>query len=411
MNYFRDAVSKTFSYFVGIGRNSSLLIAGQALLSFQMGVMALVFPIYFAKTGLDGVQIGFLIAAAQLTGAVASLPFGIYADRKGRKKFVLLGSALSGASFILYALVQDFAHLILISIVLGVASGMGSSAFSAWLANSVSSEKRNAVFSLNAAVSSALFVVSSLLGILPSMLRTGFGFGELDSYRPLIALPGFLAFVALVIFQLAEDKKVVQNRRMVISNQSIQVLTKYGIVNSLVSLGAGLVIPLFSYWFFLRFGVEEDVLAPLFGISNLMLLFSFLLAPRIADRFGAIRTIVATQMSSTALLVLIPLSPDYTVVSVLYVFRALLMNMANPLITALILSVINPDERATASSISTITWSIPNALTTPLGGYLMENVSLSAPFFLCGILYASAITMFYYFFRKSVAGTKSDDLL
>lgn len=363
--------------------------------------MALVLPIYFAKTGLDGVQIGSLIAAAQLTGAVASLPFGIYADRKGRKKLVLVGSALSGVSFILYAVVQEFPQLVLVSFVLGIASGMGSSAFSAWLANSASSEKRNAVFSLNAAVSSAVFVVSSLMGLLPSILRTSFAVGELDSYRPLIALPGVLAFASLLLFQSAEDKTISEPRKMVLSRQSIRVLTKYGVVNALVSLGAGLVIPLFSYWFFLRFGVEEDVLAPLFSISNLMLLFSFLLAPRLADRFGTVRTIVVTQMSSTLLLVLIPVSPDYAAAAVLYVFRGLLMNMGNPLITALILSLISPEERATASGITTITWSIPNSVTPPFGGYLMQNVSLSAPFFLCGIFYVTAISLFYYFFRKS----------
>ncbi|MEM2052320.1 MAG: MFS transporter [Candidatus Caldarchaeum sp.] len=110
-----------------------------------------------------------------------------------------------------------------------------------------------------------------------------------------------------------------------------------------------------------------------------------------AESFGVVRTIVYSQTLATILLVSIPLAESYAVAGVLVVLRGLFMNMVNPLVTSLILGLTDPEERATSSGVMAITWSVPNAATPTVGGYLMQNVSLSLPFYLCGI--------FYVFFR------------
>ncbi|MCS6784634.1 MAG: MFS transporter [Candidatus Caldarchaeum sp.] len=394
------AVFDAFSHFRGLGREALLLVVGQALLSFQVGVTSLIFPIYFAKAGLNGFEIGLVVTAGQLTAAVSALPFGILADSLGRKKIVLAGSFLAASSFVLYTVVVDFHDVLLVSFGFGVGSGMVAAPLSAWIANSVSSEKRNAVFSLNAAVSSAVYTVSSFSGLVPSIMRTWGGFGELDSYRVLIAVPAVLAYLSLPVFGAASDLRPNPNKRVILSKKAAGIMVRFGLVNALIGFGAGLVIPLFSYWFFLVFGVDETVLAPLFGISNVALFFSFLLAPKLAEIFGTLRTIVVSQAVSTVLLVVIPHASSYALAGVLYVVRGLLMNMANPLITSLIMGMISPDERATTSGWTTVSWSIPNAFTPSVGGYLMENVSPAVPFYLCGVFYATAIALFYVFFAS-----------
>ena len=387
------------SYYNGLGRDVKLLIIGQTLLFFQMGTTQLILPLYFAKLGLDGMQIGSIITAGQLTSALTALPFGMIADKYGKKIFVLMGALLSGASFLAFGVLSCFVHLLVAGLVAGIGNGMVFASIYAWMVDVTAVEKRKEVFSLSAAMISLGFIVSSIAGWFPPFLREEFGFHELDSYRPVIYLPGLLAFLAIPVFLAAKRDSISISKRGFLPRKSLRAITKMGIVNAMIGFGAGFVIPLFSYWFYMRFGVDETVLAPLYVVANAILMFSLLLAPRLADSFGTMRTIVYSQAIATGLLVLIPMVESYLVVALLYIVRGLLMNMVAPLVDSFILGLIDPNERATLSGVMAISWNAPNSATPTIGGYLMQNVSLSMPFYLCGLLYGSAIFMFYLFFR------------
>jgi predicted MFS family arabinose efflux permease len=121
-------------------------------------------------------------------------------------------------------------------------------------------------------------------------------------------------------------------------------------------------------------------------------------APRVARRVGLVNGIVMTQAMSTVFLLAIPFCPSAAVAGVLYVIRAVLMNMASPLSDTFLMNMIAEDERATASSFNAVLW---NAGSTVVGGSLLNNGNLSLPFYLCGALYVTSIIFFYTIFRKS----------
>jgi len=98
---------------------------------------------------------------------------------------------------------------------------------------------------------------------------------------------------------------------------------------------------------------------------------------------------------------MIPLIPDFRIVSVLYVVRNFLMNMSNPIQAAFMMSLVEPEERASASSMTGTAWSMANSVTPSIGGYIMEHMSLSLPFHICALHYATSITLFYFFFHKT----------
>jgi len=76
--------------------------------------------------------------------------------------------------------------------------------------------------------------------------------------------------------------------------------------------------------------------------------------------------------------------------------------MSTPLEQSVIMGIVVEDERGAASGISSAVWSLPNALSSFLGAYLMALGLLTAPFFLSGIFYLVSIVLFWYFFRKKV---------
>jgi predicted MFS family arabinose efflux permease len=76
------------------------------------------------------------------------------------------------------------------------------------------------------------------------------------------------------------------------------------------------------------------------------------------------------------------------------------MNMATPLEQSFIMGVVVEDERGAASGVSSALWSLPNALSSIVGAYLMALGFLAAPFFLGGLLYLASLTLFWYFSGK-----------
>jgi MFS family permease len=385
-------------------RDVRLGIAAEFLSSFQWGSLSVILPIYLSKLSLQPVEIGLLLTISQATFAILSIPMGVVADLYGKRKTISLGSIIAGASIMLLAFVNDLYHLYIVGLLIGMGSSMIYSPLWALLADISPADKMDHVFSYSYSVSSLGIVVSSGLSITPSILRDLYGFGELESYKPLIIVSGITtALVALCVSMIRGEIKTARAGRIrdrIIPRRSLRVVYKIGIVDLLIGIGAGITIPLFPLWFYLRFGLDEMVLAPLYSVANIMLGISYLATPILSSRIGRINTVVLTQGTSILLLIAIPLIPDFLIVGLLFILRNLLMNMAGPIVRALVMNLTDPSERSTVSAFVSIAWSLPNSATPSIGGYLLQHVSLSIPFFLTALFYAAATLLFYIFFRN-----------
>ena len=180
--------------------------------------------------------------------------------------------------------------------------------------------------------------------------------------------------------------------------------SRYSIFQIVSGLGAGLIIPIFSLWFFVKFHYDETVLAPLNTVAAVFTALAGLLAPRLADWLGDIPSVMLENGVATVLLVTMPSTKSFLVLSALFVFRQFLMNMSTPIMSSIYMSHVDPSERASAAAIagtySSLAWSFPNSITPAVGGYLMQNVSVDLPLYLCGTSYIFGVLLIYLFFYK-----------
>ncbi len=173
-----------------------------------------------------------------------------------------------------------------------------------------------------------------------------------------------------------------------------------------------MVIPLIPGWAFLKYGLANDVTGPIFGgVNSLVMGFANLATPRLARRFGTVRTIVLTQGTSTLFLFSIPFSPNFASASSIYIVRSMLMMMSNPAQNSLLMGLVPAEERSVASAIVASLWRLPNSFSTGIGGYIMglatgpngvtnpNSIYLALPFLICTALYLTAITYFWRSFK------------
>jgi predicted MFS family arabinose efflux permease len=176
-------------------------------------------------------------------------------------------------------------------------------------------------------------------------------------------------------------------------------MLKFSIFNSLIGLGAGLVIPLVPTWLYLKYGIPDSLTGPMLAVCTIFMGLASLFSGRIAEKYGPVKAIAFTQGMSTIFMLAIPFMPGAAPAAIAYFIRAALMNMAGPILDSYLMGIVTAEERGLASAINSIIWRIPNSVSTIIGGLMFAAGMFELPFIIAAMLYIVAITAFYINFK------------
>jgi MFS family permease len=371
--------------------------------SVTFGFLSVIYVPYLGFVEIDATLIGVLMMVSFLTIALLTIPFGILADRYGRKPFLVMNSLLHFAYSLFYLFRTDFAALLLAELLGGTGSAMSWAPSAALISDKTVAERRKYAFGLSWFWSSVGTTLGFLMSAIPDFLVSTQGWNIIESSRMMFGVAAVLWLasffpLALIREEKSAERHVDASRRINIT--SWRLIAKFSFTNGLVGLGAGFIVPWFSYYFLQKFGVSYASTGAVFAVSQGGMAVSFLLSPKLSERIGNVNAVVVTQIVSIMALVLIALSPNFGVASVFYVIRVILMNMTHPVWTGFFMSLVTEKERASANSVATTSWMVPNALSRPVAGYILEHLSLDMPFFICASLYSTSSALFYLFFHR-----------
>jgi MFS family permease len=174
---------------------------------------------------------------------------------------------------------------------------------------------------------------------------------------------------------------------------------------ALDSLAGGFVLQsLVAYWLHTRFGLALAALGWIFAGAQLLSGLSFLLAGRLAPRLGLVNTMVFSHLISNVLLIAMAFAPDATAAVGLLLARHLLSQMDVPTRQTFLMLAVEDHEREGAASLTNTSRTIAQAASPALTGWIMQAVSLSAPFVLGGGLKIVYDLLLYATIRKVRVG-------
>jgi MFS family permease len=337
------------------------------------------------------------------------------ADRFGRKNMLLFGAVLMILAGVVFLLTDDPVWITMAAII-GIVSPSGGeigpflSIEQAALSQLVPDSRRTRVFGWYNLVGSFATAVGALMGGWLAQWLQAIGWSGLEAYRFIMA--GYavcgLALILFFIF-LSRQAEVVSAvaamggaaKRTMGLHRSKKVVFKLSSLFALDAFAGGFVVQsMIAWWLHVRYGVDEGMLGTLFFGANLLAGISALLATRLADRIGLVRTMVYTHIPSNILLCLVPLMPNFWLAVVMLLLRACISQMDVPARQSYTMAVVAPDERSAASGITTVARSVGAAVSPLLGGLLMANPLLfSVPFFVAGGLKIMYDVMLYKMFK------------
>jgi len=379
-----------------------LLAMANSLSGIIWGANSVMLSIYMLSIGMSPAFIGLVLGAFSLMGALGSLIMGYLADFMDRVKLFILLSLIGGSlvllmitgvpiivstAYILTALFNRYGYAVVLTTIVGEYAKR----------RDISDE----LFSLSSTFNVAFSVVGSLLAVLPGYLgRFGYDLVFLAEAASLyLTIPMVLRAVKYL------DKSILNVKIERLSLRDLgrlrsSWLLKRLIPEAIIGLGAGIIIPLFSLWFYLKFHVDLASLSLVYAISNATLALGTLMAPIISRAFRSrVISVVSLEGLATVVLAVMPSIYNLPILLTLFIIRNTLMNMANPLLTSLINELAPREERGRVFGIWNMLSSIPRAVGPGLGGYLMDIGYLDLPLYLTSMLYATAVVLFYILLR------------
>ncbi len=356
---------------------------------------------YLPQIGISSGSVGLLLATNGVVFILAAIPLGMLADRIGRKRILILGVMGMPPSLLIYAFTSDLAFLMLAAIISGASEGAFLTTWNALIADMASGDGRKEAFTLSFIVAA---VTSGTGYALPYVFPTIEGLGGWTSMQVHQAFFIILALVAMItpitLARLLRDHHETPGTKMSLKGgRNLRPMLKFSALNSLIGLGAGIIIPLVPTWLFLRYGIADNLSGPLLALASLTMGFASIASTGLSRRFGTVRAIVLCQGSSTIFMLALAFAPDPVTAGGLYVVRSMLMNMSSPLSDAFLMGIISKEERGLASAINSIVWRLPHSVTTVIGGVLLGMGLYALPFYLATLFYVVSIALFYMIFR------------
>jgi MFS family permease len=345
--------------------------------------------------GFSATWIGAVIAAGLAGSAAATGLVSYRVDVIGRRRSLILLAVLSAFGGVALIFVHSAAVLLVMSFI-AMLNGMGtdrSAAFAieqAAIPSLVSDRQRTWTLSWYNVVLDTGGALGALGGALPVVIQRTAGLELESAYRWVFAGYSVANLAAAVFYlflssQIETPKSAQSKSKLEISAQTKGIVQRISALFALDAGGGGfLADALLAYWFFERFGMNEQSLGLLFFVVRVLNATSHLGAAWLASRIGLVNTMVFTHLPSSLFLLFVPLAPSFPIAAALLLAREALVEMDVPTRQSYIAAMVQPHERVYASGITNLTRTLSWAVTSSVAGALMQHVAFSAPLVLGG---------------------------
>lgn len=372
------------------------------------GLYGYLVQLYLKAIGFDSRAIGLLAMANILCCMILSIPFGLLGDRFGRRSSMLLGCISIFASVMLLLAFREFPLLLASFILLGI----GNSSFSVLLqplyASHFKGEEMDKAFGVMGFVGLASNAFGSLLGYIPPALMSFQGLSLAEAYWATIALSSFLMYIALAALLMVRPDKPT-GRSFNRGLESRGILYRFGLLNILMGLAAGMFIELATYFLSVKFKVESASIGMLYSATSISGALANMAVPQLSRRLGTFWGIIASLILVLPLHLSVATAPTFPIAAASYVARTSVMNITVTLLSSLMMRMTVDRERAKVNSFISLVSMASRGLGTALGGTLMA-INLELPGYISTAIYSASTAIFYMLFRKQKLTSNSAEI-
>ena len=369
-----------------------LLFAARALRDFGDGFVAVLLPVYLTALGLTPAQVGVAATAALLGSAFLTFSAGFLGVKYDHRQLLLAAAGLMVATGVAFAVVHDYAVLLVVAFAGTVNPSAGSvSVFlpleHAVLTREVTDVERTRMFARYSLAGALAGAVGALAAAAPDLLAFA-GLGQLEAIRAMFVLYALLGLIGGLVYARIPARHPTKGQRATAAlGPSRHIVYKLAALFSLDAFAGGFVVQsLLALWLFERFDMSLAAAGLFFFWSGVLSAFSFPVAAWLSRRIGLVNTMVFTHIPSSVCLMLAAVAPTLPMALALLLMRAALSQMDVPTRSSYVMAVVTVPERAAAASFTSVPRSLAAAASPAMAGALFVASFRAWPLIICGAL-------------------------
>jgi len=372
--------------------STTYLLAARGLRDFGDGFVAVLLPAYLLALGFSPLQVGIVATAALFGSALLTIAVGFLGPRYDHRHLLLAAASMMMATGVAFALVHDYALLLVVSFAGTINPSAGSVSIfvpieHAVLAREVADNVRTKMFARYSLVGALAGAAGALAAAVPDLLAP-FGLDQMMAIKAMFVFYALLGAVGgLVYARIPRHRPSSEHAIPTALGPSRRIVYKLAALFSLDAFAGGFVVQsLLALWLFERFDLSLAAAGVFFFWSGVFAAFSFPVAAWLSRHIGLVNTMVFTHIPSNIALILAAMAPTLPIALTLLLIRAALSQMDVPTRSSYVMAVVTPAERAAAASLTSVPRSLAAAASPALAGALFAASFRAWPLVICGAL-------------------------
>lgn len=356
-------------------------------------MMSVALAQYAVAIGFSGFEAGLVATSALVGTSITTWLVGQYVERIGRRRLLIWAAFLAILTGLAYAASSSLAILLGVAFIgtVNPTSGDVSSFLpieQAILAQESAAHNRVALFARFSVVGSLAAAFGALASGSTVLLELLPGVGTIGAIRLLFVLYSALGVGTLLLtLKLTPAAELIKTeKRAGLGPSRRKVYTLSALFATDAFAGALVVQSIIALYLLRKFELDPATTGAVFFGTSVLGAVSFLISSRLSMRFGLVNTMVFTHLPSNALLIGVAFAPNVATAIAFLMARSMLSQMDVPPRSALIVSMVEPEERAATTATTSLSRSIASAGAPSIGGALLSSSFGGLPFLVCGAM-------------------------
>ncbi|MBM4027183.1 MAG: MFS transporter [Planctomycetes bacterium] len=370
-------------------RNARLYLVSAGLMGFTVfgGIYSLLRSLYLLRLGYGPEFVGLVSGVALLGWALACLPAGAIGRRLGSRRAMVLGLGLATIGFVLWPLAELIpvdgraAWLVLIYLFSDVAIAMYDVNSGPFLMDATTSEERDHVFSVMAALWPIAGFLGSLIGgLLPGafalLLRTTTQ--DPATFRYPLLMAGASLGAGVVALYLSKERRPAahptqasQAAPNALMAAPYRIMAFLGVVVLLGGMGEGAARTFFSVYLDAGLHTPTAFIGTLAAIGQLLAVPAALAMPFAAGRWGHRRVFLWGSAGMAVSLLPLALIPHWAAAGLGYMGMIALVSLTRPAISVYQMEIVSVVWRPKMSGVCTMAIGLSWSVVSLGGGFMI----------------------------------------
>ncbi len=372
-----------------------LLFIINILFAFNMNLVNPLQSLFIENLGANVLEISLVISLQGLVSTILMIPSGLFMNKIGEKRMLLISSIISMVALIFYTFARGWQELLPWALIYGSIFSTFVVTRMSIIADHSSTENRATTYGLM----NMTWSLGSLLGPLIAGLLV-----DLYGWNPLFYLASFISVLSIIpaLFFKGKTRIIKESEKKeepdhTFDSKTVRIISLFFLMQFAMCTGMGvinIIMPLYLIKIFSTSATEVGIFLSIgVGLSTLL---TQLPSGLVADKFGNKKVLLSCAILTALLYLLAPFMGNYLLLVIVYMLINASWSMTWPSSVAYLVDSVPKPKRSIAISIRQTGIRLGFTIGPLIGGYLWHmfeqgTVPPTFPFYISSLFFALSI--------------------